>query len=143
MVRGKVEIMQFIKFGIVGFSNTVIGYAIYVVTLYILRALGMFANADIYIAQFVEFVLSVAWAFYWQNKVVFVGKQDQKGNYFRALVKTYCSYAITGLFLSEALLVLWVKYLGINEYFAPALNLIITIPLNFVIQKYWAFQDKK
>ena len=57
------DLMQFIKFGIVGFSNTVIGYLIYVAALSGLRAAKLWASADIYVAQLVSFLLSVAWSF--------------------------------------------------------------------------------
>lgn len=133
---------QFIKFGIIGVSNTIIGYIIYAITLYTLQRFGWFPNLDIYISQFMMFLLSVAWSFYWNNKYVFKDTSSSKQNTFVALLKTYVSYAITSLFLSEVLLLFWVICLGINEYVAPILNLIITVPLNFIIQKYWAFNYK-
>lgn len=133
-------LIQFIKFGIVGLSNTIIGYLIYVLSLKTFRALDVFAATDIYLAQFVMFVLSVAWSFFWNSTMVFRQEEGEERNVFAALVKTYLSYAFTGLFLSELLLVLWVKVLGISEYIAPLINLIVTVPLNFIIQKYWAFR---
>jgi putative flippase GtrA len=33
-----------------------------------------------------------------------------------------------------------VNYLNISEFIAPILNLIITIPLNFLLNKFWAFR---
>ena len=132
--------VQFIKFGIVGLSNTIIGYVIYAATLWLLRRMGWFPGADMYIAQFVMFLLSVAWSFYWNNKVVFREEGDGERNVLRALIKTYVSYAFTSLFLAEVLLVLWVNVLGINEFIAPIFSLVITVPLNFVIQKFWAFR---
>ena len=39
--------MQFIKFGIVGLSNTIISYILYVVSLLIIRKLGIFGTIDI------------------------------------------------------------------------------------------------
>lgn len=132
--------IQFIKFVIVGISNTLIGYIIYMVSLIILRKGNIFPQTDIYIAQFVMFVLSVLWSFYWNNKAVFKKKEGEKRNWYTALLKTYVSYAFTCLFLSEALLLLWVKILGLSEYIAPALNLVITVPINFVIQKFWSFK---
>lgn len=133
---------QFIRFGLVGVSNTVIGYIIYALSLKGLRAFNLFPSCDIYIAQFIMFVLSVAWSFYWNNRFVFKGKTKSKKDLLIALLKTYVSYAFTSLFLSELLLALWVKVLGINEFIAPILNLVITVPLNFFIQKYWAFKNK-
>ena len=133
---------QFIRFGLVGVSNTIIGYIIYALSLKGLRLLNVFPSCDIYIAQFMMFVLSVAWSFYWNNRFVFKGKTKSKKDLLFSLLKTYASYAFTSLFLSELLLALWVKVLGINEYIAPVLNLVITVPLNFFIQKYWAFKNK-
>lgn len=134
--------MQFVKFGMVGLSNTVIGYLIYAISLLVLRAGRLFPKADIFIAQFIMFVLSVLWSFYWNNKAVFKKEEGEKRNIFAALVKTYITYAFTSLFLSEVLLHLWVNILGISEYVAPIINLLITVPLNFVIQKFWAFKKQ-
>lgn len=136
----KDSFIQFIKFGIVGLSNTVIGYGIYVVSLYIFRKFSLFANTDIYVAQFVMFVLSVLWSFYWNKKRVFV---KSKENIFKSLVKTYITYGFTTFLLSEVLLVLWVRVFNINEYIAPIFSLVITVPLNFIIQKFWVFRDIK
>ena len=136
-------LIQFIKFGIVGLSNTLLGYVIYVVTLRILRTAQVFPETDIFLAQLVMFLLSVLWAFYWNNRMVFRAREGEKRDWLPALLKTYVSYAFTSLFLSEALLALWVKVLGISAYTAPLINLLITVPLNFVLQKYWAFRGKQ
>lgn len=134
---------QFIKFGIVGASNTIIGYVIYAVTLKLLHLFTLFPKMDIYIAQFTMFVLSVAWSFYWNDKFVFKETSEKQRNKWKALLKTYISYAFTGLFLSTVLLAFWVEILNVNEFIAPIFNLIITVPLNFFIQKYWAFQENR
>jgi putative flippase GtrA len=131
----------FLKFGLVGLSNTVIGYLIYAVSLKLMRSLAILPRYDYYVAQFFMFVLSVAWSFYWNNKYVFKQQENTSRHILGALLKTYASYAFTSLFLSEVLLSIWVEHLGINEYLAPILSLVITVPLNFVIQKYWAFRD--
>ncbi|OYP50573.1 polysaccharide biosynthesis protein GtrA, partial [Lachnotalea glycerini] len=51
--------------------------------------------------------------------------------------------AITGLILANILLIIWVDVLHIPKLFGPIINLIITIPLNFMINKLWAFKDTK
>lgn len=139
----KTNIIQFVKFGIVGLSNTIIGYLIYVVSLKCIRRADLFQNTDIYIAQLIMFLLSVLWSFYWNNKAVFKAEEEEHRNLGLALLKTYAAYAFTSLFLSEILLLLWVDVLGISEYAAPVINLIITVPLNFIIQKFWAFKESK
>lgn len=133
--------VQFIKFGIVGVSNTLIGYVIYVISLYILRANKMFANCDYLIAQVAMFLLSVLWSFFWNNKVVFTKTEGKSRNIFIALIKTYISYAFTNLFVSSIFLYVLVDIIKINEYVAPIVCLIVTVPLNFIIQKIWAFKE--
>ena len=133
---------QFIKFGLVGVSNTIIGYLIYALSLKGMRLLNLWPLYDIYIAQFIMFVLSVAWSYFWNNRFVFKGNVKTKKDIIISLLKTYATYAFTSLFLSEVLLMFWVRIAGINEYIAPVLNLVITVPLNFLLQKYWAFKKK-
>lgn len=134
--------MQFIKFGIVGLSNTGISYLIYAGSLIWFRHLNMFSESDYLIAQFVAFILSVLWSFYWNNKMVFVIEKEKKRSFWKVLVKTYISYSFTGLFLNSILLVFWVKICHISELVAPIINLLVSVPLNFVINKYWAFGQK-
>lgn len=136
------NLIQFVKFGIVGLTNTIIGYLTYAVSLKVIRVMKIWSSVDIYIAQLVMFLLSVAWSFYWNNKIVFRQENGEKRNIIVALFKTYVTYAFTSLFLAEILLLLWVNVLGINEYIAPIINLIITVPLNFVIQKFWTFRSR-
>ncbi len=134
------EVLQIIKFGIVGLSNTVLGYIIYVVALKILEKLSFPQKADYIAAQCIMFFLTVLWSFYWNNKWVFKDTKGNGRNILLALFKSYCSYAMTSLILSALLLILWVDVLGVSKYIAPILTLLITIPLNFLIQKKWIFK---
>lgn len=132
--------MQFIKFGIVGVSNTVISYVLYVVSLLVFQKLGIFLKVDYIVAQIIAFMLSVLWSFYWNNKMVFVVEDGKERSIWKALLKTYVSYSVTGLFLNSLLLVLWVQVFGLSEFLAPIINLLISVPLNFIINKLWAFK---
>jgi putative flippase GtrA len=134
-------IIQFVKFGLVGVSNTLISYVLYVVSLLLLRRIPGLEAINYILAQVVAFVLSVLWSFYWNNRLVFKQKEGQQRTIIRTLLKTYVSYSFTGLFLNSILLVLWVQFLGISEFIAPIINLLISVPLNFVINKFWAFRS--
>lgn len=134
-------IIQFVKFGLVGVSNTLISYVLYVVSLLLLRRIPGLEAINYILAQVVAFVLSVLWSFYWNNRLVFKQKEGQQRTIIRTLLKTYVSYSFTGLFLNSILLVLWVQFLGISEFIAPIINLLISLPLNFVINKFWAFRS--
>lgn len=121
---------QFIKFGIVGLSNTAISLAVYYLFVFISKDLYMLGNVA-------GFVVSVLNSFYWNNKYVF--KTGGKGKLLKKLGRTFVAYGGTFI-LSTVLLYLEVQVIGINEYLAPLINLCITIPLNFLINKFWAFK---
>lgn len=135
--------MQFVKFGLIGLSNTILFYVVYLPCLMIFRLLRVFTNIDYVVAQVLAFSFSVLWSFFWNNKVVFVLEKDEKRSLWKALIKTYLSYSFTGLFLNSILLIFWVRVCFISETIAPMANLIISVPLNFVINKYWAFRTDR
>jgi len=120
---------QFIKFGLVGVSNTAISLAIYYIFVFI--------NPNLYIVgNSVGFVVSVLNSYYWNNKYVF---QKSEQGHFRTILKTFLAYSST-FALSTILLLILVEILGISRYIAPIINLIITVPLNFLINKFWVFR---
>lgn len=124
--------IQFIKFGIVGVSNTLISLAIYYLFVWIDKDLYMWGNI-------IGWIVSVGNAFYWNNKYVFKTQNTSWTDTFRRILKTYLSYGGTFL-LSTALLYLEVNFWSVSEWLAPVINLLITIPLNFVLNKLWAFR---
>lgn len=128
------SLVQFIKFGIVGLSNTLISYVVYLV--------GVRFGMHYLLASVLGFVISVLNSFYWNNKYVFQ-QGDEERNRWLTLVKTFMAYASTGLVLANILLYIWVDVLGISEYLGPIINLVITVPLNFVINKLWAFRGRQ
>ena len=128
------SLVQFIKFGIVGLSNTLISYVVYLV--------GVRFGMHYLLASVLGFVISVLNSFYWNNKYVFQ-QGDEERNLWLTLVKTFMAYASTGLGLANILLYIWVDVLGISEYLGPIINLVITVPLNFVINKLWAFRGRQ
>ena len=131
---------EFLQFGLVGVSNTIISYLLYVVTLLLVSKSGV--KFDYIIANIVSWLLSVLWSFYWNNKFVFKKEEGEKRNIWAALFKTYVSYGFTGLIINNILSVLWVSVLHISKMLAPIINLVISIPINFFMNKLWAFGKK-
>ena len=124
-------ISQFIKFGLVGLSNTLVSWACYYLILWIDDSLYMLGGI-------VGTVVSIANAFFWNDRFVFKGNANDFKSIVKRLGKTYVSYGGTSL-LSLALLWLEVRAFGISKVIAPVVNLVITIPLNFLINKFWTF----
>lgn len=119
---------QFIRFALVGVSNTLISLGVY----YLLYFLGI----HYLIANAMGFIISVFNAYYWNNKYVF--KKTQEGN-LKPFMKTFLAYGTT-FFLSTGLLFILVQFAGISEIIAPIICLAVTTPINFFVNKFWAFK---
>ncbi len=160
----KSSVIQFIKFGLVGVSNTLVNYLVYVIFV----ALGV----HYVIANTLGFIISVLNAYFWGSRFVFKeDKTKEKRVWWQVLLKTYASYTL-GFGINTVLLILWIDILNIGGYFgfvgdiigwasgflsflpesmtadeiseivAPILNMFVTVPINFVINKFWAYRQK-
>lgn len=124
----KAIIWQFIKFGLVGVSNAIVLLMVYYALLYI--------QLHYIIAYIIGFAISVLNAFLWNNRYVF---KNSSSTFWHKLAKVYISY-ITSFFLSTILLYLWVDMIGISDKIAPIINICITTPINFMMNRLWAFK---
>ena len=154
----KKSIFQVIKFLLVGVSNTLISEGIY--------ALLCLIGAHYLLASFIGFTVSIITAYLLSSKFVF--KEDgtrQKRVWWKVLLKTYLAYAL-GFALNLGLLTLWMEGIGLEyrigpvmtflknigitgltahvvaELIAEAVNLFIVTPVNFILNKYWAYRQK-
>ena len=118
---------QFLKFGLVGISNTLLALAIYYAWLFLTESYMQ--------ANFIAWVLSVLNAFYWNNRYVFKNDQVWK----MALFKTYMSYGLS-LLVSMVLLYIQIVKLGVSDTIAPLVTLLVTVPMNFLLNKFWTFR---
>lgn len=155
----KKSIWQIIKFALVGVSNTIVSEAVYAVLI--------FFKVHYLPASFIGFSLSVLNAYYWSSRYVFKEQEDaEKRVWWKVLFKTYVAY-LWGYLVSAALLVFWIDFLHISRWMeslgnqfvnagydrldaqflgnllAAVLNLILTVPMNFLLNKYWAYRQKK
>lgn len=121
-------IFQFVKFGLVGVSNAIVLLAVYYVLLYV--------HVHYIIAYTIGFILSVLNAYFWNNQYVF---KQARSTFWYKLFKCYVSY-ITTFVISTILLYFWVDILGLSDKIAPIINICITTPINFVMNKLWAFK---
>ena len=161
----KTAVLQFIKFGLVGVSNTLVNYIVYIIFV----SLGV----HYVIANALGFIISVLNAYFWGSRFVFKeDKSKEKRVWWKVLLKTYAAYFF-GFLLNTVLLWLWISVLNVGQYFgfvgdilnwatglfglqpgvytpeklsqivAPIINIFVTVPINFVINKFWAYRQKK
>jgi len=124
------SLFQFLKFSIVGVSNTLIYFLVYYLFLVVDNSLYLAGNV-------IGWLISVFNAWFWSRRYVF--KKDGKGEKLKELLRSYLSYGATFL-LSSVLLWVEVEYLNISSLIAPILMLLVTVPVNFFINKYWTFR---
>lgn len=133
------KLMQFVKFAMVGFSNVIVSYGVYLIFFCFFQVVRIFPETDYLIAQLIGYVLSIFWSFYWNRKYVFV-EGENVVPWYKALIKSFIAYSFTGVFLNSVLSVLWVQIVGVPKIIAPIINLVINVPVNFVMNKFWAFR---
>lgn len=123
--------IQFIKFCLVGASNTLVSLGIY----YALTFFGVqYITANIF-----GYLISILNAFILSDRFVFKEKAVDNKQTLHRLIKIYISYGLM-LLLSTGLLYFWVDYLRINKSLAPWINICITTPLNYILNKFWVFR---
>ena len=125
------EFIKFIKFIVVGLINTIFQLGIY----YFL----LFAGVNYNISFAISFIFSVLFSYVFNNKIVF--KVDNV-NSKSSLVKIYISYGSTFL-LGQIMLYLGVEKLGILDKIMPIINIILTILINFFLNKYFVFKREE
>lgn len=141
-MKSQLIITQFIKFSIIGITNVVISYLINIITLLILTPYKI--SWDYIIGNFFSFFLSVLWSFYWNNQFVFKQEDDTKKRHLiKPLLKTYISYSFSCVFLNNIFSWFFIETIGVSKFVSPLLVSCITIPVNFILNKFWAFKNFK
>lgn len=149
--------IQFIKFCIVGVSNTLISYGIDMLCFYVLFAFSDFKGwvlllgkigittttqtVKVFIASILAFVISVTNSYFWNNRFVFKSGNSGFKAHLKSYIKTFLCYAITGLIISP-IIKAWLVGIGISYAIASFGSLVITIPINFILNKFWAFKKE-
>lgn len=136
-------LVQFVKFGLVGVSNTVISYGIEMLGYYVLFAHAPWPDrVRIVVVTALAFAVSTINAYYWNNRYVFPGGRKTGGAHIRAFLRMAASYAVTGLVLAPVLKV-WIHERGAAYWLASLVTLVITVPLNYLLNKFWAFRRRE
>ena len=121
---------QFIKFALVGCSNSLIC----IVVCYLIIWIG--GKAYYLLGQTFGYIVAVLNSFYWNSRRVF---SDYHGNPKVAFVKM-CLCNVVIYVLQIAISFLSVNLLEVSEWIAPILAVLIALPVNFTLNKLFAFR---
>ena len=126
---------QFISFGLIGGFNALLSLVIY----WCCVGRGIhyfFANA-------IGFIITVAISYVLNNIFTFKHEGQKIEWSMYMLIKAYASYFSTGMLLNSILLWIWNGIIGIDENLSPILNLFVTVPLNFILNKVWVYSKER
>src|SRR5277367_713233 len=120
--------LQFVKFGIVGVSNTLITFAVYTL---LLKGFGVWYLA----ASAIGFVVGAVNGFLWNRRWTFRGHVGDALTPVRWGIVQGC-----GLGLNLGLLYLFVHDAGIDELLGQALATVVVTVLTFIANRAWTFR---
>lgn len=126
------NILQFIKFSIIGLSNTVVSLLVYYIFI--------FVNPKYYlIGNTVGYIAGVLNSYFWNSRYVFDrGSQS----HIKGLTKMYITNGFVYL-LNMALMYTLVDILNISEKLSPLIVAAALMPVNFLLNKLWTFKEKR
>lgn len=127
------SLRQFAKFGLVGVLNTLLSYIITNVCYY-----GLHLHEQI--CNLITFLITVLISYLLNSRFVFAPKDGECQPWYQTLAKVYASYALTELGGAGLLLFIQERLFGIPHFIATFLNLCLTVPLNFFLNKFWAYR---
>jgi putative flippase GtrA len=119
---------QFIKFCLVGLTNVAVSLAVY-------YAMVAFNDRLYVLANICGYGLSILSSYLLNSRFVF--KNTAKSGV--KIVKTYISYGIT-LAINTGMIYLLVELMGISTSMAPILCMVISVPANFFLNKFWVYR---
>ena len=125
----KQNVKQFIKFGIVGVFNTCNSLLIY----YLL----LFFHVHYIVSNIIAYFASTFLSYFINKKWVFK-KDKQTSRVFQYYVVYISSFVLNNLLLSFQ-----VEMLGISDKIAPLFVLIVTVPYNYLLSRFWVFGKEK
>lgn len=126
----RLKLKQFISFGLVGGINTILTYLIYL-TLYQLINPTAAMGVGYGLTSILGLFLNDTWVF----------KVKDHHQLKSVAPRYYFSYGLTFI-LSLVLTSFWNDALGLPKPLAPMFSLMVTVPTNFLLSKFWVFREK-
>lgn len=128
----KRETQRILRFLAMGVANMFLSYSIYS---------GVIIMGGHYFgAGVASFIAGVLNTFYWNNSVIFKSIKTRSFTISIAFIKTIVGYIFTGFILQIMLLCFWIDFLNVNEFLAPFFNVIIIVPTNYLLNRYWIYK---
>ncbi len=117
---------SFIKYGVIGVINTLFGYTIIFLLVYI--------NFGAELSNFIGYFLGIFLSYYLNKKYNFKSKNSYKKEMPKFLTSMFIAYL-----LNLIVLVFCYRYIGINVYISQLIAGVVYTLTGYVISKVWVF----
>jgi putative flippase GtrA len=127
-------ILQIIKFGTIGFLNTVIDFSIYIM----LTRNSIFLMKYFLIAHIISFIIANIFSFIMNKNITFKSNNED-------IIKKYINFvSITAisLIISSSILFISVNYLLMSDIYGKILGTLVGMVWNFIMYKKRVFKEK-
>lgn len=121
------DILRFIKFSLVGASNTLITIVAYWIFINLFKMNFLLSNT-------VAYVLGIVNSYFWNTRWVF---KDSNAN--NTVIK-FIIVNIVALAVSNLCIFILVKNMNINVYISQIVAIGFSMVINFVLNKTWTFE---
>jgi len=125
-------VRQFVKFGVVGVSSTVIDWGIY---LLLTRIFGIFYL----MAKILSFSVALFNSYFWNRRWTFRSNDPKKLHEF---IK-FLFISIVGVVLNSSIMYISVEHLKLNDLYGLFLATIIVMFWNFTANKFYTFRESQ
>lgn len=121
------DILRFIKFSLVGASNTLITIVAYWIFINLFKMNFLLSNT-------VAYVLGIVNSYFWNTRWVF---KDSNAN--NTVIK-FIIVNIVALAASNLCIFILVKNMNINMYISQVVAIGFSMVINFILNKTWTFE---
>lgn len=126
------DALQFVRFLLVGLTGTVVQLAVYYFLVF------RFGHEHYLWWNTIAYCACVIDLYFWNRAVVFTGNKTNFGTFLRSCACYGATYA-----MQQGLLLLFVDVLHFSSVISPLLAMLLSTPANFVLNKLFAFGEKK
>ncbi len=127
--------IQMFKFGLIGISNTVIDFSVYLV----LTRFFIFWRENYLYANIIAMLIAATWSFVWNKYWTF---KNSSRNASLQYIK-FIAINIAGLALNTFILYIFVEFFNLPDLWGKAIGVIVVFFWGFFINKYWTFGHKE
>lgn len=128
----QLSLQEFIRFAIVGFSNTFLDFLVYIG---LTRLVSFFSHYYL-IANLISFSLAATNSFFWNRNWTFKYREKDIG---RQYLKFFI-VSIIGLLINEGCLYLLVANFHLYDLLAKLFAIGVSLSWNFFINRFWTFR---